>query len=242
MIGGIENVTGFEEFIAQENLPEATSELGQDSFLKLLVAQMQHQDPLNPQSNGEFVAQLAQFTSLEQLMSVNNSLNNLYTATASMNNAAMTQLLDRYVTAISDKIPYGGEGSKEIFWDAATESEKLTVTITNEDGTMVARKEFNRGMPAGEGSWIWDGTDTFGAQCGEGEYTITVRAENVNGQEVFVQSLLKGTVTEMNYETGTPTPYVDGVKIAIGDILRVETSRGDEEVESSSGDEEEDAA
>jgi flagellar basal-body rod modification protein FlgD len=44
---------------------EASGELGQDSFLKLLVAQMQHQDPLNPQGNEEFIAQLAQFTFLE---------------------------------------------------------------------------------------------------------------------------------------------------------------------------------
>ena len=44
--------------------------LGRDAFLKLLVTQMQHQDPLEPQANGEFLAQLAQFSSLENLTSI----------------------------------------------------------------------------------------------------------------------------------------------------------------------------
>ena len=48
---------------------DATSELGQDAFLNLLVTQLQNQDPLNPQANEEFVAQLAQFTQVEQLTS-----------------------------------------------------------------------------------------------------------------------------------------------------------------------------
>ena len=51
-------------------LAPRTDALGRDAFLRLLVTQMQHQDPLEPQANGEFLAQLAQFTSLESLQDI----------------------------------------------------------------------------------------------------------------------------------------------------------------------------
>ena len=71
----------------------SNSGMGKDEFLKLLTTQLQNQDPMNPLQNHEFVAQLAQFSSLEQLTSANTSLESLYLAMASMNNASMTQLL-----------------------------------------------------------------------------------------------------------------------------------------------------
>ncbi len=53
-----------------------TSELGKDAFLQLLVTQMQYQDPLNPQDNSEFVSQLAEFSSLEQMQNMVTATNN----------------------------------------------------------------------------------------------------------------------------------------------------------------------
>lgn len=55
------------------------SGLGQNAFLQLLVTQLQHQDPLQPQDDTQFLAQLAQFTSLEQLTNINTSLQQLVT-------------------------------------------------------------------------------------------------------------------------------------------------------------------
>lgn len=60
----------------QKEDTKGTSELGKDAFLQLLVTQLQHQDPLSPQDNSEFVAQLAQFSSLEALQNLSSSMNN----------------------------------------------------------------------------------------------------------------------------------------------------------------------
>ena len=53
--------------------------LGKDAFMSLLVTQMQHQNPLEPQADGEFLAQLAQFSSLEQLQGINDNVSKLMT-------------------------------------------------------------------------------------------------------------------------------------------------------------------
>jgi len=57
-----------------------TDALGRDSFLKLLVTQLQHQDPTQPKEDGEFLAQLAQFSSLEQLTQMQQTLQSIATA------------------------------------------------------------------------------------------------------------------------------------------------------------------
>jgi flagellar basal-body rod modification protein FlgD len=223
MIGGIENVSSYEDHVATQSAsPEASGELGQDSFLKLLVAQMQHQDPLNPQGNEEFIAQLAQFTSLEQLMGVNTALGDIYAATTSMNNASMTQLLGRNVTAYSNEIPYDGDGPKDLYYMAPEDVDRMTITVLDADGKVVARDEVS-GIEAGEGSWQWDGTDVHGVQAKEGTYTVSIKAYDTNGNPLNVQSLLKGMVNEMSYATGSPVPFVDGIEVSIGAILKVET-------------------
>ncbi|MEN9361143.1 MAG: hypothetical protein RL095_2678 [Verrucomicrobiota bacterium] len=75
----IEAIQSPSPIAAQAPTPGGNAELGKNSFLKLLVAQMQNQDPLNPQSNAEFVAQLAQFSSLEQMQDVNKNLGSMLT-------------------------------------------------------------------------------------------------------------------------------------------------------------------
>ena len=240
MIGSLENVSSYESQVAAASVPDASSELGQDSFLKLLVAQMQHQDPLNPQGNEEFIAQLAQFTSLEQLMGVNSSLGDLYAATTSMNNASMTQLLGRNVTAYSDVVPYDGDGPQELHWRSPAEVSQMSVTVTNSEGKLVAREEFDA-LAAGDGSWEWDGKDVHGVQVPEGQYNVTITAYDTNGNPLEVSSVIKGTINEMSYETGAPIPYIDGVEVSIGSILRVDTgtsygeSNGDQDSNDGAG-------
>ena len=60
------------------------TQLGQDAFMKLLTTQLANQDPLKPQDNGEFIAQLAQFSSLEKLTSIETSMKDLSAAFAKL--------------------------------------------------------------------------------------------------------------------------------------------------------------
>jgi flagellar basal-body rod modification protein FlgD len=238
MISGIENVSTYADQVAAQEAEALPSQdmAGQDTFLKLLVAQMQNQDPLDPQSNEDFVAQLAQFSSLEQLMSVNTSLDSLYQATSSMNNASMTNLLGRTVLAYSEGFEYDGTGGKDIWFDVRGDAEQVTITITDEDGKVVRSEELGA-MDTGEHSWDWDGTNVHGNMMGEGTYTMSVTATNNNGDEVEIFTMLRGEVDGMSYATGVPIPSVDGTDVGIGDIIRLESYQTDAEAEDDGDDE-----
>jgi flagellar basal-body rod modification protein FlgD len=238
MIEGIENVTSYADSqvaSALEGMPSQDIG-GQDTFLKLLVAQMQNQDPLDPQKNADFVAQLAQFASLEQLMTVNGSLESLYSATSSMNNATMTQLLGRTVVAYSDHFEYTGTGDQDIWLDVNGDAEQVTVTLTDESGTVVAHEELGA-MDEGEHSWTWDGTDLHGNSVGEGTYSINVTAKGSTGEDIEIYSMIRGEVDGMSFETGVPVPSVNGTEVQIGDILRLEAVIPETDAEDDSADE-----
>ena len=202
-----------------------SDELNKESFLRLLVAQLQNQDPMEPMDNHEFVAQLAQFSQLEQLMSANESIDNLYLATASLNNASMTQLLGRVVYAYSNEFHYDGEGDMTLHYDAESSASAAVVTIYDEYNDAVASVNLGA-INGGEGEFVWDGKDYNGVTVEDGIYTFSVSASDSDGSAVGVTALLVGEMDRISYESGEAVPSVDGVDISIADILRVTTTDG----------------
>jgi len=81
-----------QQYSASSLTPEPSESLGKDAFMQLLVSQMRNQDPMSPTSNEDFVAQLAQFSSLEQMQELNGNILGL--AVLQQSNALMSQLTD----------------------------------------------------------------------------------------------------------------------------------------------------
>jgi flagellar basal-body rod modification protein FlgD len=206
----------------------STEDLGEDAFLRLLVTQMQYQDPLDPQENEEFVAQLAQFSQLEQLTDANSSLETLYQAIASMNNASMTQLLGKDVVAYGDTFAYSGSGEQTLHYDASSDVSTSTLTITDENGSLIWSEDLGS-LDAGESSISWDGSTISDGKADAGEYTFTIEGYDSDGDSVEVTEMLHGQVDGMSFDTGTPVPSIDGIDIDLGDIIEVMTATEDDE-------------
>ncbi len=200
---------------------ELSGALGQETFLNLLTVQLQHQDPLDPMSNEAFVEQLATFSTLEELISINATLEAVYLGVASMNNASMANLVGTEVVARADTIAYDGESTEvSLAFDAPEATTATTVTITDSEGHVVYSGDAGA-FEAGEGAWTWDGRTTEGSQAEEGDYTFEFEGTDADGDDVAITSLVVGTITEMDYSTGTPQPSVEGTPIGIADILRL---------------------
>ncbi len=202
-----------------------STDMGEDTFLRLLTTQLQNQDPTNPVSNEQFVAQLAQFSQLEQLQGLSSQMDALYLVNASMNNAAMTNLLGQTVVARGDRFHYDGQGDQELIFDASGAATDATVTVRDADGNVVYSEDIGA-LSDGEGSWTWDGRGLNGQQLPEGEYTFTVAATDGDGDAVDVTTMVRGVVDEMDFSTGSASPSIDGVRIDMADILRLDNGDG----------------
>ncbi len=85
---------------------QAVKTMGKDEFLKLLITQLQHQDPTNPMEDREFIAQMAQFSSLEQMLTMNTNMEKLI---GNMSFSSSYDLLGRNVTIEADQLDQNGE-------------------------------------------------------------------------------------------------------------------------------------
>jgi flagellar basal-body rod modification protein FlgD len=216
----LSGINTYSEYASEQTSTAGSQDLDKEAFLGLLTAQLQHQDPLDPQDNSEFVAQLAQFSSLEQMMGVNESVKALYMAVASLNNASMTQLLGTDVVAAQDSFNYSGEGDVDLHYDASSSSASATLTIMDENGTVVYSEELGD-LDAGDGTITWDGTDTAGNTVPEGSYTFNVAGYDTSGNPTDIQEIIRGEVDGMSYESGTPVPTVNGIEIDLATIIEV---------------------
>lgn len=145
--------------------------LGQADFLRLMTEQLQHQDPLNPMQNSEFLGQLAQFSTVQGIQGLQSSLDGLGTSLATDQMLRGASLVGRTVLVPSAKMALEGEGSvKGVV--AAPDAGTVTFDITDANGQSV-RKITVTAEKAGEVAFEWDGKDADGNRLAAGTYGVT---------------------------------------------------------------------
>jgi flagellar basal-body rod modification protein FlgD len=194
--------------------------LGKDDFLHLLITQLQNQDPLNPTDHTEFTAQLAQFSSLEQLNNVNDNLVELQNFQASTNNSQAVSLLGKEITTNGNFLQLTEGEPIECDFSLVRDAAEVVVSIYDSSGEFV--KEFTeKNIPAGRQTLDWDGTDKDKNPVKAGNYTFEIQATDANDQTVKVTTFFTGTVDTVTFENNTPFLISGDQKIALGDVIQV---------------------
>jgi flagellar basal-body rod modification protein FlgD len=188
-----------------------------DTFLKLLTTQLSNQDPTSPMKNEDFLAQLAQFSSLEQLMGMQTTMQAVFDGIQAMNNSSMANLLGTDVVARSETVVWDGEGTRTLGWQSEAAMSGATLTILDSAGRPVRTVSVDG--TDGDGRYTWDGKDQSGRDLPPGSYTFRVTGTNAAGETVVAETLLEGRVDGMDYTTGVPLPSIDGTPVALGDVL-----------------------
>jgi flagellar basal-body rod modification protein FlgD len=196
------------------------SAMGETQFLQLLTAQLQNQDPLNPMDDTTFVAELAQFSSVEQLTSVNTNLQSLMVAQASSNDTSAASLIGTQVLYNSGSVALGATGGATLYANLGSAAASGTAVITNAAGQTVRTLQFGS-EPSGAVQIPWDGTDDQGNALPPGTYTVTITANDSSGNPVTVTSQAEGLVTGVNFSAGYPQLLINGNEVQMSNVDQI---------------------
>jgi flagellar basal-body rod modification protein FlgD len=135
---------------------EKQQRLGQEDFMKLMMAQMKHQDPLKPMANGEFISQMAQFSSVEGLKEIKDSFNKLANALQSSQALQASSMVGRSVLIKGQLSELVANGQLRGAVDVSEDTSKLTVKIMNKAGQLVKTLDLGE-QKQGTAQFKWDG-------------------------------------------------------------------------------------
>jgi flagellar basal-body rod modification protein FlgD len=196
--------------------------LGENAFLKILMAQIQNQDPLQPMDDTTFVTQLAQFSSLEQQVSTNQLLQNAATAQQAQLNTQDAALVGQVVTVSGASTTLGATGvPAPVGFTLGAAAQSISVNITDSSGNPVQTLTLGA-APAGPVEIGWNGQNSGGTQEPPGTYNISVTATDANGNSVVVSQQSTGVVQQVTFGSGGATLVLNnGVTAAASSLISV---------------------
>jgi len=155
-------------------------ELGKNQFLELLVAQLNNQNPLEPQGNGEFIAQLAQFSQVEGIEKLNSSMGSLLSGYQSSQALQASSLVGRKVIVPTDKAVVDTSETFKGNLFLPVSSSNVYVNVYDNNGALVNRINLGQ-QAAGSVSFMWDGKNSDGEVVKPGTYKFEAQATYEDG-------------------------------------------------------------
>ncbi|SLM29253.1 Flagellar hook capping protein [Desulfamplus magnetovallimortis] len=198
--------------------------LGREDFLTMLVAQLQNQDPLNPMEGSDFSAQLAQFSSLEQLLNLNESMKSMVTAFENSSEVDVTGFVGKEVTGEVNSIEVESGTPSKGYYELSKTSEVM-VTIYNSEGNIV-KTLYPGQLGPGQYDVDWDGTNYQGDSVEDGSYSYEVVADSGNGFATL-STTISGVVEGIAYQGGKAYLMVDGFPVNPSSLVSVSEPSSD---------------
>jgi flagellar basal-body rod modification protein FlgD len=188
-------------------------ELGKQDFLKLLVTQLENQNPMDPEDPAKFSSQLAQFSSLEQMTNVNENIKDMARSSDAINRMSSLSMLGKEVVMEDNSFTLGSD-PVELGYELEDSANKVTLRVKDEAGSVVDEIQCD-GLSAGRHFVSWQGQNVP-----EGEYSFEV--EVTRGEETTSgTSLLRSQVSGVDDLGGANRLITPLGEVKLQDVIQV---------------------
>lgn len=196
--------------------------LDKDAFFKLMLTQMKNQDPTNPMQSHEMAAQLAQFSSLEQLNNIGKGIDGLSAATASQGSFGALSFIGKVVSGDASKISRAAGDTEHGFgFQLGADAQKVKISVKDSNGKVIRELEPGA-MKKGQNTVKWNGLTNEGLPARPGDYKFSIEATGNGGQKVFAKSAFEGRISGVDFTAQGPMVIVNGQSIKLSDVKKIE--------------------
>ena len=213
--------SGLENVVSKTSTTDSSSSMktvGKDEFMKLLLAQLKNQDPLKPMDGTDFAAQLAQFSSLEQLSNLNTELKSQSVNQMTLGYAQSAGMIGKEVVADSGNTVTVSGPSTALNYRLSADAQDITISIMDKNGQLV-KTLTESSQKTGMNKVTWDSSGIE-----SGDYTYQVVAKNASGELVSADTMTTGLVTAVHFRSNQILATVNGQEVALSKITEIKQS------------------
>ncbi len=198
-----------------------SQELDKNAFLKLLVAQLQNQDPTSAQDPNQMVQQMTAYSQLEQLQNSNTLLQGIQFQNQGLFQAQAAGLVGKKVRVTQPNFDLKS-GSATVGVDLASASTTVTLYIKDASGKLVATLE-KGAQESGTHLFEWNGRDNQGNLLADGTYTVEVTAKDADGKDVTASTSSYVTVESVAFINGAVLLMAGGQSFTLDKVNEIKS-------------------
>ena len=213
--GGFENIVTKTGATGTQSPSSSMKSVGKDEFMKLLLAQLKNQDPLKPMDGTDFAAQLAQFSSLEQLKNLNTTLETQSVNQMTLGYTQSVNMIGKEAVANSGNTVTANGQTAQLNYNLAKDAQNVTISIMDKDGKFIKSWD-ESAKSVGMNNATWDCSDVE-----KGDYSYRITATDSFGVPVMADTMSAGVVTAVHFRSNQILVTINGREVPLSDIREI---------------------
>ncbi|OED37930.1 hypothetical protein AB833_21890 [Chromatiales bacterium (ex Bugula neritina AB1)] len=209
--------------VEKEGGNKDVEDFGQNEFMTLMLTQLKYQDPFKPMENGEFLAQMAQFSTVAGIEGMNASMSSFISEQTASQTLQAAGLLGKTVVTEGSSATLPESGNLESLFSIPETSPKANVIFSNAAGETVHAIEFSD-LDSGIHKISWDGYNEDGNRAPSSSYSISVEYVDSAGGLSTAETSISTEIEGVNFGVGNAKPTLstsDGRELSISEIRKI---------------------